>query len=100
MRVTRAARAMSRKRSVRMLEKVGVGAFAGARLGGGEGVELEVAGHVVGQNAELLPRAVGAVVVRGDDVEGELALELRDRLLLGAAAAMNSQCGPAELGWS
>src|SRR3989442_9123912 len=56
--------------------QVGVGAFAGARLGGREGVELEVAGHVVGQDAELLPRAVGAVVVRGDDIQGELALEL------------------------
>src|SRR4029450_9036664 len=42
--------------------------------------------EVVGEDAELLPGAVGAVVARGDDVEGELALELGDRFLLRAPA--------------
>src|SRR5713101_58350 len=40
----------------------------------------------MGEDAELLPGAVGPVVPRGDDVEGELTLKLGDRLLLGAAA--------------
>jgi len=48
---------------------------------------LEAADEVVGEDAELLPGAVGAVVARRDDIEGELALELGDGLLLGAAAA-------------
>src|SRR5881409_4292509 len=66
---------------------VGVGALAGAAPGLGDGVELKASGHVVGEDAELLPGTVGAVVAGGDDVERELTLELRDRLLLGAAAA-------------
>ena len=68
-------------------DQVRIGAFAGAGFGRRQGVELEAPDEVVGEDAELLPGAVGAVVARGDDVEGELALELGDRLLLGAAAA-------------
>src|SRR5712691_3317936 len=67
-------------------EQVGVGPFARAGLGRGERVELEVPGEVIGEDAQLLPRAVGAVVVGGDDSERELALEFGERLLLGAAA--------------
>src|SRR5213592_3591246 len=63
---------------------VGVGALAGPAARGGDGVELEAAGDVVGQDAELLPGAVGAVVAGGDDIEGELALEFGDGLLLRA----------------
>src|SRR5512145_1598627 len=66
---------------------VGVGALAGAAPRGGDGVELEAAGDVVGEDAELLPGRVGAVVPGRDDIERELALELGDGLLLGAAAA-------------
>ena len=43
-------------------EEIGVGPFPRARLGFGERVELEVPGQVVGEDAQLLPRAVGAVV--------------------------------------
>ena len=66
-------------------DQVRIGAFAGTRFGCRDGVELEAANEVVGEDAELLPGTVGAVVARGNDVQGELALELGDRLLLGAA---------------
>src|SRR5437867_7365422 len=56
-------------------EQIGVGAFARAALGLGERVELEVSGEVVGEDAQLLPGAVGAVVVCRNDIEGELAFE-------------------------
>src|SRR2546426_9501530 len=72
-------------------EEIGVGPFPRTPLGFGERVELEVAGEVVGEDAQLLPRAVGPVVVGGDDVEGELALELGKGLLLGAAATDESE---------
>ena len=62
-------------------------ALAGAAAGRGDGVKLEAPGDVVGEDAELLPGAVGAVVAGRDDIEGELALEFGDRLLLGASAA-------------
>jgi hypothetical protein len=68
-------------------DEVRIGAFARAGFGHREGVKLEAADEVVGEDAELLPGAVGAVVARGNDVQGELALELGDRLLLRAAAA-------------
>ncbi len=41
----------------------------------------------------LLPRAVGAVVVGGDDIKRELALELREGLLLGTAATDDGEEG-------
>jgi hypothetical protein len=66
---------------------VGVGALAGPAARGGDGVELKAPRDVVGEDAELLPGAVGAVVAGRDDVERERALEFGDRLLLGAAAA-------------
>src|SRR5262245_45485502 len=68
-------------------KNVGVRALPGAAPRLGEGIELKAAGKVVGEDAELLPGAVGPVVTGGDDVEGELALEFRDRLLLSTAAA-------------
>src|SRR5882724_12382547 len=67
-------------------QDVGVGALARAASGRGDRVELKAPGDVVGEDAELLPGAVGAVVPRRDDIEGELALELGDRLLLRSAA--------------
>ncbi len=66
---------------------VGVGALAGPAARGGDGVELKAPSDVVGEDAELLPGAVGPVVAGRDDVERELALEFGDRLLLGAPAA-------------
>jgi len=41
----------------------------------------------VREDAELLPGAVGSVVPGRDDIEGELALEFGQGLLLGAPAA-------------
>jgi hypothetical protein len=68
-------------------EGKGEGALPGPRLGNGQGLELEAAEQVVGEHAEMLPGAVRPVVVRGHDVEGELApLELPIGLLLGASA--------------
>src|SRR2546422_9681823 len=50
---------------------VGVGALAGPAARGGDGVELEAPGDVVGEDAELLPGAVGAVVAgRGGGAGG------------------------------
>src|SRR5881296_1968565 len=46
-------------------EHVGVGPLARARLGLREGVELETAGDVMGEDAQLLPGAVGPVVAGG-----------------------------------
>ena len=46
-------------------DEVRIGAFARARFGHREGVELEAADQIVGEDAELLPGAVGPVVVRG-----------------------------------
>src|SRR5437773_8469777 len=66
---------------------VGVDALAGATPWGGDGVELEAAGDVVSEDAELLPGAVGAIVTGRDDIEGDLALELRDCLLLCTSTA-------------
>ena len=66
---------------------VRVGALPGAAAGRRDRVELEAAGHVVGEHTELLPRAVRGVVPGRNDVEGELPLQLGDGLLLGAAAA-------------
>src|SRR5439155_17399697 len=83
MRLRRPART-TRKEAQRphAAQDVGVGPLARARLGGGERVELEAAQQIVRQDAELLPGAVGAVVVGGHDIEGELALELGERLSL------------------
>src|SRR5262245_62908794 len=64
-----------------------VSALARAAAGRRDGVELEAAGHVVGEHAELLPRTVGGVVAGRDDIERELALQLPDGLFLGTAGA-------------
>jgi hypothetical protein len=63
-------------------QDIGVGALPGAAAWGGDGIELKAAGDVVGEDAQLLPGAVGAVVARGHDIERELALQFRDRFLL------------------
>jgi hypothetical protein len=68
-------------------EQVGVGALARPGRGLREGVELEAPGDIVGEDAELLPGAVGPVVAGGHDVEGELPLELSEGLLLGPPPA-------------
>ena len=55
---------------------------ARTRLGLGERVELEVPSEVVGEDAQLLPGAVGGVGKGWHGVEGESALQLRDGLLV------------------
>ena len=65
-------------------QEIGVGPSPGPALGLGEGVELEVPREVVGEDAQLLPRTVGPVVVGGHDVEGEFALELGEGFLFWA----------------
>ena len=68
-------------------EQEGVGPLARPRLGFRHSAQLEAPHEVVGEHTELLPRAVGGVVVRRDDVERKLALEFGEGLLLGAPAA-------------
>src|SRR2546427_9273841 len=61
---------------------VGVGALAGPAARGGDGVELEAPGDVVGEDAELLPGAVGAVVAGGGGGAGAGAPAFGASLLL------------------
>ena len=63
-------------------EQVRVGPLAGPRLRFGQRLQLEAADQIVGEDAELLPRAVGRVVLGRDHVERELAFELGEGLLL------------------
>src|SRR5262249_29147072 len=69
------------------LQQVRVGPFARAGIRLGASVELEVPEQIMSEHAELLPGAVGAVVVGGDHIEAELALQFRQCLLLRAASA-------------
>src|SRR2546425_6946746 len=75
-------------------QDVGVGPLATPGLGGGERVELEAAQQIVRQDAELLPGAVGAVVVGRHDIEGKLALELGSVFSWAPRPAMKSQSAP------
>src|SRR5439155_2368380 len=52
--------------SAHAADQVRVGAFARARFGCRDGVELEATNEVVGEDAEWLPGTVGPVVARGD----------------------------------
>jgi len=68
-------------------DSVAIGALGRARSVGDQiGVQLEAGREVVGEDGELLPGAVGAVVIGGNQVEGELPLELGEGLFLRAAA--------------
>ena len=51
------------------------------------GFDLEVGQQVVGQHDQLLPSAVGLVLVGGDGIEGQRTLEPADALLMLAAAS-------------
>src|SRR6266446_4042664 len=67
-------------------DPVGIGAFARARLGCRDGrVQLKAAQQVVGEDRELLPGTIGAVVISGNHVESEFTLELSEGLLLRSA---------------
>src|SRR2546425_3608754 len=61
-------------------EEVRGGALPGAAFGFGDGIELEAEGDVVSEDAQLLPRAVGAVVAGGGGNEGGPAPLFRRRL--------------------
>src|SRR3989441_11616502 len=60
-------------------EEVRGGALPGAAFGFGDGIELEAEGDVVSEDAQLLPRAVGAVVAAWGRPEGETPASLRAR---------------------
>src|SRR2546422_3796533 len=70
-------------------DQVGIGAFARARFGRREGVELEAAGEIVGQDAELLQLDT----LRSEEHTSELQsrLHLVCRLLLEKKKKNNSQ---------
>jgi hypothetical protein len=51
-------------------DPIGIGAFARARLWGGQGrMQLKAAEQLVGKDRELLPGAISAVVIGGNDLE-------------------------------
>jgi len=62
------------------------GPFPGPRLGESRRLDLETPHEVMGQEAELWLGAVGPGVIRGDHVQGTLALALAQGLLLGVPA--------------
>jgi tetratricopeptide (TPR) repeat protein len=68
-------------------QQVHIRPFARAPLRLRSGVELEAPEQIVGEHAELLPRAIRAVMVRRHYIERELALQFCERLLLRAAPA-------------
>lgn len=75
-------------------EAVAIGAFACARFGHSQlRVQLKASRQVMGQDAELEPGAVGAVVISGNHVEGKLAFELRESFFLRAAAGSEKPQG-------
>src|SRR2546425_9311576 len=61
-------------------EEVRGGALPGAAFGFGDGIELEAEGDVVSEDAQLLPRAVGAVVAGRGGNKGGPPPVFRDRL--------------------
>ena len=79
-------------------EEVRVGALARPRFRLRQGIQLEAADQVVGEDAELLPGTVGRVVLRRDHVERELALELGEGLLLRPAPAAKAHSAASPRG--
>src|SRR5215469_13052681 len=66
---------------------VAIGSFARARFGSSQGrMQLKAAHQIMSQDGELLPGAIGTIVIGGNHVEGKLALEFGNGLFLGAAA--------------
>ena len=78
-------------------EGEGVRPLPRAGLGRGDRLELEAAQQVVGQDAQLLPRAVGPIVGSGHHVEGELALDFCEGLFLRPAAAAQRTITPVRI---
>jgi hypothetical protein len=83
-------------------DPIGIGGFARARLGGGQGrMQLKAAEQVVGKDRALRPGALSAVVIGGNDHEGEFTFELSEGLLLRPAAGREvpeHRWGERELG--
>src|SRR2546427_1770231 len=67
-------------------QDVAVRALARPAARSGDGVELKAPGDVVGEDAELLPGAVGAVMAGRGDAAGGPAPGFGGCLLLGAPA--------------
>src|SRR5258708_32556697 len=68
-------------------DAMGERAFEGAGLGQGDArVELKAPDQVVGEDTEVLPGAVGGVVIGRDDIEGAFALEFANHLLVRPSA--------------
>ena len=71
------------------------GPFPRPRLGESRRLDLETPYQVLGQEAELWLGAVGPGVIRGDHVQGTLALALAQGLPLGVPPVMKSRvAGP------
>src|SRR2546422_6844317 len=75
---------------------VGVGALAGPAARGGDGVELEAPGDVVGEDAELLPGAVGAVLAGRGGVAGVVPPGAGEGLLPLTSAAAGRTAPPPQ----
>ena len=71
----------------RRLQGPSCGALQGSVSLRESGFDLEVGQEVVGEQDELLPGAVGLAVLRGDGVEGQVALEFSYGLLVQSPAA-------------
>src|SRR2546430_5552139 len=75
-------------------QDVAVRALAGPAARGGDSVELKAPGDVVGEDAELLPGAVGAVMAGGGDGGGGIAPAFAGRLFPGAPRPPGGGCSP------
>src|SRR5215469_1509774 len=69
-------------------DSVAIGSLARARFGSSQSrMQLEAAHQIMSQDGELLPGAIGAIVIGGNHVEGKLTLEFGNSLFLGAATS-------------
>ena len=56
------------------------------RLGGAQVLELEASYQVVRQDTNLLPGAVGSIVVGGDHIQSKLPFDFGESFLLGSTS--------------
>ncbi len=56
------------------------------RLGGAQVLELEASHQVVRQDTDLLPGAVGSIVVGGDHIQSKLPFDFGESFLLGSTS--------------
>lgn len=80
------------------LQRPSGGALQGAVALPQSGFDLEVGQEVVGDQDELLPGAVGLVVLRGDGIEGQVALEFSYGLLVQSPPAHEAPQGAGAQG--